>query len=178
MATGELEKTRAAIHGGLMFAALMVVPAAFPDLLWPWPLALPLLTYGAIVAAIGPLRRTAPRIAIGRIGGWPLLYATVLGPAAMAVLVGFQAIMQSDLRDLAAKLPVAWFGNLFLAGVCFSVFNAALEELIFRGILWDAIADEWNGGVALVATTLLFGIGHLQGYPPGLIGGSWRDFMV
>jgi membrane protease YdiL (CAAX protease family) len=45
-----------------------------------------------------------------------------------------------------------------------------LEELIFRGILWDVVADEWNEAAALGVTALLFGAVHLQGYPPGPLG--------
>jgi uncharacterized protein len=168
--TGELATTKGAIHGGLFFAAWIAVTVGLPWLLWPWYLALPLLAYGAIVSVIGPLRRTAPKLSVGRMGGWPLLYTAVLALTATGVLVGFQAIMQPELKDLAAKLPVDWFGNLLLAGVCFSVVNAVLEELIFRGVLWEVVSAEWNQGTALAVTTVLFGIGHLQGYPPGPIG--------
>lgn len=172
MKPAEFNKSKAAIHGILMFGALIVVTAGFPSLLWPWPLLLPLLIYGGIVSAIGPLRRTAPKIAIGRVSGWPLLYAAALAVATTGVLIGFQEMMRPDLRELAAKLPVAWFGNLLLAGVCFSVVNAAIEELIFRCILWEAVAIEWNQGTALGVTTVLFGVGHLYGYPPGSIGAT------
>src|SRR5206468_2309260 len=75
-----------------------------------------------------------------------------------------------DLQGLVAKLPMDWFGNLLLAGVCFSVVNAAAEELIFRGVLWEVVSDEWNQGAALGVTAVLFGAGHFNGYPPGPIG--------
>jgi membrane protease YdiL (CAAX protease family) len=57
-----------------------------------------------------------------------------------------------------------------LAGVCFSLGNAALEEVVFRGVLWDTLAREWNPGVALGVTSALFGLSHWQGYPPGPLG--------
>jgi len=71
---------------------------------------------------------------------------------------------------LATNLPVSAFGNLILTGACFSFVNAALEELIFRGLFWEIVAKEWNAVVALVVTAILFGLGHLHGYPPGLLG--------
>ncbi len=172
MNTAGLDKAKAAIHGILLFAALILVTASFPSLLWPWPLLLPLLIYAGIVSAIGPLRRTAPMPAFERMHRWPVVYTAALAVTTTLVLIGFQEIMRPDLRELAAKLPVAWFGSLLLAGVCFSVVNAGIEELIFRGILWEAIAIEWNQGTALAATTVLFGAGHLHGYPPGPIGAT------
>jgi len=116
------------------------------------------------------LRRTAPRLAIGRLGGWPLAYAAVLALITTSVLLSFQALVRPDMKELALKLPVVLFGNLLIAGIIFSVVNAVLEELIFRGILWNLISDEWNQGTALVVTAVLFGAGHLQGYPPGAMG--------
>jgi membrane protease YdiL (CAAX protease family) len=64
-----------------------------------------------------------------------------------------------------------------LAGICFSVINAILEELIFRGLLWEVAAAEWNEGVALVATSVMFGLGHLHGYPPGPLGAVLADIF-
>ena len=170
MSTGVLQNRRAAIHGSLFFAALVIVTVGFPLLRWPWYLALPLLIYGVIVLVMGPLRRTAPKLAFGRMSGRPLVGAAILALTTTSVLVGFQVLIRPDVNDLAAKLPVDWFGNLFLAGVCFSVVNAALEELIFRGILWEVISEEWNNLTALGVTAVLFGVGHIDGYPPGPIG--------
>jgi hypothetical protein len=163
-------KTRAAIHGILFFALVVIVNACFPSLPWPWYLVIPVLVYAALVLAVGPLRRTAPKLAVGRLGGRPLLGAAVLAFVTTGVLVGFQAVFEPDTKDLAAKLPVAWFGSLLLAGASFSIVNAVVEEVIFRGILWELVADEWNQGVALGVTAVLFGVGHLHGYPPGPLG--------
>jgi uncharacterized protein len=99
-----------------------------------------------------------------------LAAAVVLSAATSIALVTFQALACPDVAGLAAGVPVGAFGNLALAGVCFSAANAALEELIFRGVLWEIVAAEWNLGVALGVTTLLFGLSHLHGYPPGPLG--------
>ena len=116
------------------------------------------------------LRRTAPGLTLGRMVGWPLAVALVLAITTVVALLGFQALARPEVAGLAAGLPVAAFGSLLVAGVCFSTTNAVLEELIFRGVLWEATAAEWNRGVALGATTILFGLGHVHGYPPGPLG--------
>jgi membrane protease YdiL (CAAX protease family) len=163
-------KQQGAVHGVIFLAAVGAVAIVLPQPLWPWRLLLPLLAYAAIVLAWPQLRRTVPRPAVGRLIGWPLAAAVALGFVTTAVLMAFQAFEHPDASALAARLPVAAFGNLLLAGVCFSAANAALEELIFRYVLWEVAATEWNVGVALGGTTVLFGLGHLHGYPPGPLG--------
>ncbi len=165
----KLHKYRTAAHGGLFIALLLLIDGALP-LAWPWYLVLPILVYGGIVVATGPLRRTAPMLTVGRVDGRPLLVSMALVLVTICGLVGFQSLAQPDLRELATRIPTDWFSNLFIAGVCFSVINALAEELIFRGILWDVIADEWNEWTALGATSVLFGVVHFDGYPPGTIG--------
>lgn len=167
-----VRKGAGALHGGLFLAALCVVAVGMPSLSWPWYLLLPLLAYAGIALPLPALRRTAPRLTVGRLGGAPLASAAALSIATSAVLMGFHALARPEVAGLAARLPLAAFGNLVLAGVCFSAINAALEEVIFRGVLWGVVADEWNSGVALIVTAVLFGLGHLQGYPPGPIGAA------
>jgi uncharacterized protein len=163
-------KQDGAVHGAVFLAALGTVAVVLSPPRWPWYLLLPLLAYAAIVVVWPRLRRTAPQFVFGRWKGWPLAAAVMLSVATAAVLVMFQALARPELADLAAGLPITAFGNLLFAGVCFSAVNAILEELIFRGVLWEVAAAEWNVGVALGATSVLFGLGHLHGYPPGPLG--------
>lgn len=162
----------AAVHGGLLLAAFAVVALFLPACPWPWYLFLPLLVYGVVAWALPPLRHTLPRLDVGHLGGGPLGYAAALVAATTAALVGFHVLARPDVTALAAKLPVSAFGSLVLAGACFSVVNAILEELVFRGVLWEAVAREWNAAVALGATAVLFGLGHWQGYPSGPLGAT------
>ena len=163
-------KQGGAMHGTVFLVSLGAVAVLFSPLSWPWYLLLPLLVYAVVVLAWPRMRRTAPRLGFGRLEGWPLATAVLVSVATVVVLVVFQALACPELTDLAAGVPMAAFGNLLVAGVCFSVANATLEELIFRGILWEVAAAEWSGGVALGATSALFGLGHLHGYPPGPLG--------
>ena len=163
-------KHGAAAHGSVFLVALGAVAIGLSPLGWPWYLLLPLSVYALIVLVCPPLRRTVPRFALGRLTGWPLVAALALGVATSGVLVTFQTIARPNMTGLAAGLPVVAFGNLLLAGICFSAINALSEELIFRGLLWEVAAAEWNERVALAATSVMFGLGHLYGYPPGPLG--------
>ncbi len=164
-----LAKRDTALHG-LLFLAALGATALAPPTQWPWYLLLPLLVYAGIVLAVPRLRRTAPRLALGPLGGTPLLAAIAFAFLTVGVLLGFQALARPDVTALAARLPVAPFGNVMVAGLCFSVVNAVLEELVFRGVLWEVVAGEWGKRAALVVTSILFGFGHLDGYPPGPLG--------
>src|SRR5262245_8278953 len=159
-----------AFHGILVFAMLAVVVAGFPPLPWPLHLLLPLLAYGAIVAAVPLLRRTAPSLAVGRMSCGPLACAVVLSIATAAVLIGFQAWAQPDVSLLAARLPETALRYPVAAGICFCLVNAALEEIVFRGVVWHIAETAQSSLVSLVVTAVLFGLGHLHGYPPGPIG--------
>jgi hypothetical protein len=85
-------------------------------------------------------------------------------------LVTFQRLFHPDVSALAAFLPASVLGGSVIAGIGFAVSNALFEELIFRGILFDAVESEWGGRIAVLGTGALFGFGHLHGYPPGYLG--------
>lgn len=159
-----------ALHGVIFLAALAAITLGLAPLDWPWHFLLPLIAYASVVMACPPLRRSGPRLSSGRIRGLPLVVAAALGAATCGALILFDRLAHPDVAGLAQGIPVAAFGHLLLAGICFSVINAAMEEIIFRGLLWEFVAAEWNQWVALVTTTLLFGWGHLHGYPPGPLG--------
>jgi membrane protease YdiL (CAAX protease family) len=60
--------------------------------------------------------------------------------------------------------------NLVVAALCFSTLNALLEEFVYRGVLYEALAAEWGAVVAIGGTAAAFGLGHLAGYPRGIMG--------
>jgi membrane protease YdiL (CAAX protease family) len=170
VSTEQLRQQWAAIHGGIFLAAL--VPGALwgQVLGWPLYLLLPLAIYPLLVLPFARLRQTVPWPRLGRMTGLPLLATLILSILACGVLVAYYVLLRPDVTRLAVRLPVAAFGSLALAGLCFSILNATLEELLFRSVLFDAVAVEWSNPVAVLVTAGLFGLGHLQGYPPGPAG--------
>lgn len=59
---------------------------------------------------------------------------------------------------------------MLLFGVYFSLLNALLEELVFRGILQDALEAQLGSTSALLLQAACFGLAHYQGYPMGALG--------
>jgi membrane protease YdiL (CAAX protease family) len=173
MRTERLQTFWPDLHGGLFLAAVVLVGFGLPSLLWPWYLLLPLVVYGCLAMLVPPLRRTVPRLSAGRADKFGMAAAVALAVLTSGVLLTYQVLAQPDLAALAARLPVGSIaspGGLVLAGLLFSFINATLEELIFRGVLYEAVAAERGVAVAVGVTALLFGLGHLQGYPPGASG--------
>ncbi len=160
-----------AIHGGVLLLAFCPVVYLQP-LPWPLYLLVPLAGYLLVVLLTPPLRRTMPRLSPGRMDRVGIVGAVALSATASGVLLACHATLHPDVSSLAAHLPPLVFRHTLLAGVCFSVVNAVLEELLCRWVLYDAVAAEWGATVAVLATSVFFGLGHYNGYPPGWMGAA------
>ena len=158
-----------AVHGGVLLLAFCPIVFLQP-LPWPLYLLVPLAGYLGVVLLAPPLRRTMPRLSPGRMDRVGIGGAVALSVVASAVLLGYQAAFHPDVNSLAAHLPAVVFRYTLVAGVCFSTVNAVLEELLCRWVLYDAIEAEWGGTVAVLVTSVFFGLGHWNGYPPGWMG--------
>jgi membrane protease YdiL (CAAX protease family) len=159
-----------AIHGAVFLACgvpLAVLPALRS---WPWVWLAPLTGYAVVVALTPLLRRTFGWLQVGRFDRLSWTFAGAIIALSVGVLLGYHALVRPDVRALGAALPVHALGGVVMTGVVFAVLNATLEELVFRGILFDAIESQWGGWGAVAVTAAVFGLGHLGGYPPGPLG--------
>ena len=151
----------------LVFAGALLIP---PLRRWPWVWLAPFIGYFLLVASIPRLRHSLGWLRAGKIST-ALLVATIgiIGATALT-LVLFRAMTEPDVSSYSAALPFESLGGVIMAGIIFTIVNATLEELVFRGILFDALESQWGARFTLVVTALLFGLGHLRGYPSGPVG--------
>ena len=159
-----------ALHGGLLliFAPL---PTLLPGLMrWPWHFAVPLFAYAVVVLLVSPLRRTFAWLRVGRLDGRVLAVSCGIVLIASAALLLFQSLFNPDLAHLRALFPTTSGSQLLLFGVFFSLLNTLLEELVFRGVLQDALESQFRPVTALLLQAVIFGIAHYQGYPMGALG--------
>jgi hypothetical protein len=157
---------------GLLFLSLAAAAAAIPALrTWPLCWLAPLAAHAAIVAAVPALRHSFRPWRCGRRTTSAVVTTLAVAIVSCSVLVSFDVLRHPDVTELRGRLPGPVAGSVLLAGAYFALVNAALEEVIFRGILFDVVESQWGGRVAVAATAVLFGYGHLQGYPPGPLGG-------
>jgi membrane protease YdiL (CAAX protease family) len=166
-------QTNSRVIHSLIFVLLMVGTISIPPFRhWPWIWVLPLAGYFLTPIIIARLRSSIAWFRFGKVTGASIAATVVIMALASVTLVAFNAIWRPDLSSYQAALRLEMFGGVITAGVIFTVVNASLEELVFRGVLFDAVRSQWNLWVTLSATSLLFGIGHLHGFPPGVAGVS------
>ncbi|MBN1899505.1 MAG: CPBP family intramembrane metalloprotease [Spirochaetes bacterium] len=86
-------------------------------------------------------------------------------------LVLWTILLNPDLSRFAARItdhPVP----LIIFGIFgFAIINSGMEEIIFRGILWDGLTRIFESKkLVIIIQALLFGIIHYQGFPKGVTG--------
>jgi membrane protease YdiL (CAAX protease family) len=155
----------------VIFVLAVVATAMVPvNWRWPFPWLVPLMAYGLVVVSATPLRRSFRPWPLGELSRSAALATLIIAAGSCTVLVMFHRTAHPDVSAYRDILPVSKMGGLLVAGVMFSIFNAILEEIIFRGILFDAAESQWGQRAAVGVTAFLFGYAHMHGYPPGPLG--------
>ncbi len=161
-----------------LFAALLSSASLF-HLFHPWPfrLLVPVIIYCAIVFPTRPLCTTVQEwLRIGRFGKdiGPIFVFTILLSGSGLVL--WYRITNPDLSSHLGRMPDMPLWVFPLAGLGFSVGNAAVEEFVFRGVVMHATDSAFGPGrMSIVVQAWLFGAMHyLRGFPNG----SWGLAMT
>lgn len=137
---------------------------------WPWYFLAPLGVYVAVVLAVAPLRRSVRWLHFGRHDGLTLIATFGIILSASTALALYQYLVRPPLSELAERLPLHSGLPLLAAGAVFALSNAIMEEVIFRGVLQDALVSQVGQTAGVVVQAAIFGLGHAHGYPPGKIG--------
>src|SRR5437899_3977224 len=138
---------------------------------WPWVFLVPVLLYWALVQSFRPLRLTAAWLRVGHptLPMW-IAAATVAVGSAVSLLLWFK-LARPDVSWQRGLIPTWSPGKLVLLSLGFALFNAAVEEMIWRGVIFDALERT---GMPLALVVLMqavsFGVVHLHGFPSGSAG--------
>ncbi|MFW6181710.1 MAG: CPBP family intramembrane glutamic endopeptidase [Spirochaetota bacterium] len=91
--------------------------------------------------------------------------------ASAASLLLWSSIVEPDFTQYLAIIPRVGL-PLLIAGVAgYSVCNAVLEEVLFRGVFWDGLEKVMSStAVILVLQAVFFGLRHYHGVPSGFVG--------
>src|SRR5262245_27700625 len=157
-------------HAGvfLLFLPLPMLIPVFAH--WPWHILFPLVCYAAVVASVKPLRHSLAWLRLGRLDGRALLMVVAIILVSSSALVLYYYLFHPDLDHLRPHFAALSGVELLFFGVFFALLNATQEEVVFRGILMDALEAEFQPLTAFVLQALAFGAAHYHGYPPGPVG--------
>lgn len=137
---------------------------------WPAYLLVPILAATALAFSAGFGRDLLATLDRGRFGRteWGLI--ALIAIVAAVALVGWVLLLQPDLSRLAGMLPQWPLLGLIGAGAGFSIVNAILEEVVWRGILQRWLATFMSAPAAVFVQAVSFGAAHYNGFPSGLVG--------
>jgi membrane protease YdiL (CAAX protease family) len=162
-----------AIHMLLVALVWMAWVKYFPRFQWwPFHLLVPLLVYGAAVIVIAPLRRTVGWLRAGGCGATIRKMVAAIVVLSVAALILWTIGTQPNLAQHLAMMPGMPVFIYPLAAIGFACLNAAMEEILFRGIMLEALDRTlgetfWPVGIQSAAFAALH---YRGGFPNGLLG--------
>ena len=161
-------------HLSLFCTLWLLTPLVTPALSkWPLYKVAPLIVYGGVVGVSQHLRKSVLWIRPGRLGVDIWLLVSLVVVVSSAALMVWNLLCRPDLGPSRAHIPPMPLWLLPLAGVAFALLNSAVEEVIFRGILLQALDSAVGAGtISLVIQAVFFGWLHYSevGCPKGLAG--------
>ena len=139
--------------------------------LWPLPTALA-LSVALFIGKLAPFTRESfGWIKIGDFGRPQIAISAIIVAISGISLVSWFAVIKPDVSDIAARIPHIHPLALVFTGLLFAVSNAACEEFVWRGMIFDALGRVFSSGaVVIFIQALSFGIAHLNGFPRGASG--------
>lgn len=155
------------IHGFVFLLAFLCAESV------PWPSAWlaqwsTFITYFVVVVCMPSLRNSIGWLKIGRIT--LATSAVTLAVMVTAVIVLFLIPQDRFPREFAQVLPFRTTLGIFVSGVLFALINATIQELVFRGVLFDPLESIWGRWIAILLSAFVFGIGHLLTVKSRIIG--------
>lgn len=156
------------------FAILLLLTPKIGGLFQLWPLSIltPLLIYILIIGMVPSLRRSIHWHKMGRIDLKVAALATATIILSALALVGWVIWVQPDIKHHMALVPELPLWVYPFAGLGFSLSNAVMEEVAFRGIVMEALDSAVGIGIrSIVIQAVPFASYHyLAGFPNGLLG--------
>ena len=137
---------------------------------------------GLGLATVGPGPEVAFMAGRGRVTAelpWLLVLTVVVTSVALVI---WQHVLDGRPPpkniEAVADRPLAL---VVLAGAAFSLLNAAVEAVIFRGVLQTALQGVGGPVLAILVQAVAFGLLHVVGVPSGIVGavmaGVWGGLL-
>ena len=139
--------------------------------LWPLPIAMALVLVFVSGKLVKFTRGGFDWIKRGDWGRQQIAVVAIVAAISGISLVCWYVIVKPDLSDLANMIPHVHPGVVMVIGLVFALANAACEEFVWRGIIFNALERTFPPGAwALCIQALSFGAAHVHGFPRGASG--------
>jgi membrane protease YdiL (CAAX protease family) len=161
-----------------LFTAFLVVAASLRPSLhgWPFLLLIPLIGYYAVALTVPKLRTTILWMHAGSFSRDVMLLALAIAVVSGMALFAWYRAIRPDLTIQLGHVPAMSVWMFPLAGLGFSLGNAAMEELAYRGIIMQALDSAAGPGLmSVLVQAWLFGAAH---YRAGFPNGTWGLAMA
>lgn len=153
-----------------LFGALALYAGLAGDwFVWPAYFLLPLLfAFGA--ASIAGFADAYRGLSAGRLGRGEIVSIVVIALLTLTALSTWVIAFRPDLSHARSMLPDWSPAGLVAAALVFSIGNAVLEEVIWRGVLLGWMCRFLSPVPAIGLQAISFGAAHYFGVPSGLVG--------
>jgi uncharacterized protein len=163
-----------AMHLNLLFLCLCLI-RFFPHFtMRPFANLTALVLYFYTVLVVQDLRRSVGWLRMGKMTPkvWMLILATIA--ISCVALVLWVRFLSPNLSRYGGLLPKASLSLTLLYGIGFCTFNAAVEEIIWRGVMMEALDSAFGPGLlTMLIQALSFALAHYAGgFPNGMTGSA------
>jgi len=162
-----------AIHAALLALLTLLLVNCFPHFqIWPFSILLPLTAYGVIVSLTPSLRQSVGWIRKGSMNSDVIRLIIITVIVSAFALVAWMLLLKPDIEHHLALVPDVPVWTYPLIGIFFAVFNAVMEESVYRGILMEALDSALGESYWSVCIQALpfAALHYLSGFPNGGLG--------
>jgi uncharacterized protein len=162
-----------AIHLLLFSLLWLTLPLIAPTLgFWPQILLLPIIIYALVVVAIPNLQHSILWLRAGHLTSDIIILILATIVLSSLALVSWYLLFQPNISSHLAMIPKMPVWLLPLACLGFAMVNAAMEEIVFRGIIMQALDSALGAGnLTVIIQAGSFACFHyLAGFPHGFWG--------
>ena len=161
-----------AMHLNLLLLCICIIKF-FPHLtLFPFMYLTAFGLYAYPVLVVKELRQSVGWLRLGSfsVKVWMLIVGTIA--ISCLALILWVHLLSPDLSRYGGLIPKTSLPLILLFGFGFCTFNAAREEIIWRGVVMEALDSAFGPGVlAMLIQALSFAVAHyLSGFPNGVPG--------
>ncbi len=157
--------------GPSLFFILVYITKTLPFFTLGLMLVIPIIVYFLMAQFVKPLKDEKLIPPVGEVNKISAIIGLVVVVVSSASLLLWYGLFNPDIAVFAEYFPKVELYKLMIGGLVFSVVNAIVEEVIYRGILFGGLLHLFdNVRTVIIIQAVIFGSIHYWGVPNGILG--------